>query len=123
MQEPVKHIASIESVRIPVLDGQNEDTLPVRPIIGDNPLNAFETYHLQVKTDLDKWMTYSPEDRFVRAKAFAARDGKVDEDKRAKILNYIIWLESHHTGRDSNVAAVAFHGLFPEHRDRLKVAK
>jgi hypothetical protein len=123
MLEPQKFVASTESLRVNVSDGPNEDTLPVRPIIGDNPLNAFETYHLQVKTDLDKWMTYSAEDRFRRAKVFAAggQNGtKVDEDKRAKILNYIIWLESHHVSGDSMVAAIAFNGLFPGHKDRLK---
>ncbi len=122
MQEPQKFVASMESVRVPSLEGQHEDSLPQKPIIGDNPLNAFEVYHLQVKTDLDKWMTYSPEDRFARVKVFAARGNgeKVDEDKRAKILNFIIWMESHHPQGDSMVAAIAFNGLFPSHRDRLK---
>lgn len=110
--EPVKFHHS-EMTRVPALDAVPEESLPQKPIIGDEPLNAFETYHWSIKTDLTNWMTFSVDDRMKKAKAYAQK-GK-DADKRAKILNFIIWYESHHPKGNSNVAAIAFRGLFPKH--------
>ena len=123
MAEPVVYSSSREADRIPGFHDPADETLPKQPIIGDNPLNSFETYHTQVKTDLNNWMTFSQEARERKAKAFqemTANDErlKLDMDRRCKILNYIIWIESHHPLGSSYVAAIAFKGLFPQHRAR-----
>ena len=116
--EPIKFVASTESIRIPTPQNVPEETLPKRPIIGDDPLSAFENYHTQIQTDLRGWMTFSVEARIEKAKRFSKLHQsdalKMDEDRRVKILNYIIWMESHHPLGKREPAAVAFNGLFPK---------
>lgn len=111
--EPIKFVNN-EMVRVPILDDKPEESLPKSPIIGDEPLNSFESYHWTVKTELVGWMTFSEEDRMKKAKHWAGKKSG-DMDQRAKVLNYIIWFESHHPNGSSNVAALAFRGLFPKH--------
>ena len=121
MGEPIKFVASTEALRIPNYHDPADEQKPKRPIIGDNPLNSFENYNAQVKTDLSSWMTFSVETRIERAKIWANQGKtddklKIDMDRRCKILNYVIWLESHHPLGNSTVAAIAFKGLFPNHK-------
>lgn len=113
MGEPVKFVNNA-MINVPALDEKPEESLPKTPLIGDEPLNSFETYHWKVKTELTNWMGFSEEDRMKKAKSWAAKK-QGDMDQKAKVLNYVIWFESHHPNGSSNVAAIAFRGLFPRH--------
>ncbi len=120
---PKIHNASAiaSAVNIPIA---KQETGFQRPRIEGDPLSYFETYHFQIQTDLKQWMTLSEEDRLKKARDFArsitergdqdklAVTLRITRDRRVKILNYIIWIESHHPHGNRDVAAVAFNGLF-----------
>jgi len=115
MGEPVKVVASMESIRLPNLGNKPEEAWPTQPIISGDPLSAFEHYDWHIKTELSGWMTFSPEDRLKKARVFV-NSKKIDVDKKTKILNFIIWIESHHKLGRREPAAVAFNALFPKEK-------
>jgi hypothetical protein len=82
-------------------------------VIDDEPLKCFETLPEKVKTELSQWMTFRPEDREKRVKKLIAV--KEARPLRAEMLAFIIWFEAFHKQGNSKVAAIAFHGLFPDH--------
>ena len=112
MQEPVQHVASRHSVERPVYKPEEQ----AQPTIVADPLTSFETYHFQIRTDLRNWMTFGVEDRIRRAKQFSnLKDDpqlRMTPERRHKLVNYIIWLESTHPRGHRDPAAVAFNGLF-----------
>jgi len=116
MQEPVIHNASQASIALPPQIKAAEK--PKGPTIEGDPLNAFEHFPFQIRTDLSAWMTFSEEERIRKAKAFSNLKGdelnKMNPDRRAKVLCYIIWLEAHHPNGSRLPSAAAFNGLFPQ---------
>jgi hypothetical protein len=110
--QPVQHVASRHSVERPTIPAAAQPP----PQIESDPLTSFEYFHFQVRTDLRLWMTFGLEERIEKAKRFSRMNEdpafKVTPERRHKILNYIIWLESTHPAGHRNPAAVAFNGLF-----------
>ncbi len=98
----------------PVKPKPNEE-----PHIARDPLTSFENFIYSLRTDLSGWMTFSKRDRLDRCKwwvdTYVDTAMKVTPDRRHKALCFIIFMESHHPLGDSQVAAVAFNGLFPGH--------
>jgi len=117
MGTPVMYNASLESVKVPDTKAVEARTTPK---IDSDPLMAFENYHFSVKTDLKGWMTFSLDDRIKKAKQYVecstkmTETLKIDKARRHKILNYIIWIESHHPNGNRLAAREAFMGLFPK---------
>lgn len=113
---PTEYTASRVSAEIP--SDLLKPAAPPPPKIEGDPLKSFEYYHYQVQADLRNWITFGKEERIVKAKRFSNVQNeeryRIDPDRRHKILNYIIWLESIHPQGDREVAAVAFNGLFPK---------
>ena len=97
------------------------------PAIPRDPLTSFENFIFTIRTDLSSWMTFDKKGRLDRCKWFV--DTYVDSaqkmtpDRRHKVLCFIIFMESHHPLGDSDVAAVAFKGLFPGHVGKKKTVE
>jgi hypothetical protein len=113
---PAEYVASKVSTELP--SEMLKAPEPPKPKIEGDPLKSFEYYHFQVQSDLRNWMTFAKPDRIEKAKRFSnvadEERYRIDPDRRHKILNYIMWLESIHSLGDRDVAAVAFNGLFPK---------
>lgn len=109
---------------------EKSKTAPVKPPpnelpnIPRDPLTSFENMIYTIRTDLSGWMTFDKKSRLDRTKWFVDTytdtSMKMTPDRRHKILNYIIFIESHHPMGDSHVAALAFKGLFPGHQPTQK---
>jgi len=118
MGEPVKVVASMESIRLPETQPEPDPDWKQRRTITGSPVSVFDQYPWAIRTDMSAWMTFSLEDRIRKAKAYSRSKG--DPTERCEILLYIIRAESEHPlGQKGpkGPASVAFHGLFPEEKN------
>lgn len=116
MDSPQTYVASMASVQSkPVVAPEVKE-----PRIEGDPLTAFENFHFQVQADLRGFMTHPEEKRVEMVKDLLATSPREEERlkltpaRRHKMLNYIIYIESHHPNGARAVAREAFLGLFPE---------
>ncbi len=124
MTEPSSYHASAVSIE---LAPQNKLPHPgTSPRIEGDPLMSFENFPVQVQSDLRGWMTYSVEDRekkitelqTMTAERMATR--KITEDRRVKMLFYMMWMERMHPSGDRRPAALAFNALFGPNKAKVK---
>jgi aromatic ring hydroxylase len=119
--EPVSYSAIEEAER----DAAERSAMPrqmapnEKPRIEMDPLTSFEHFHHEMQAILNSWMTLTLDSRTAKAKEFAKgissymrESFRMTRERRHKILNYVIWIESIHPHGDRDVAAIAFNGLF-----------
>ena len=97
-----------------LVETKADDELPKSTTIFDDPLDSFEKYPWRELTDFHAWMTYSRE---VREKKVRAMVKGKDTDRRGRNMLFVIFSEwaRRDSGGSSDVAALAFRGLFPNH--------
>jgi len=115
--EAVKHVVweEMEKAKLkPVRPPSNTE-----PAIPHDPLTSFENFVPRLRADLHGWMTFDKKGRMDRCKWFVNTHydeiNKMTPARRLKTLAFIVYMEASHPLGDSDVAAMAFKGLFPGH--------